>query len=158
MLSIAQIIHSLARPFHEKSKNKLNFTELLDVVYRRSSCNCMIFTSNLIFNLIIIFLLNQISFHKPAMRNKKDPVLELIFDGASRSNALVDSHPEHIGRRTKILLVVCILFRELCECLTFYGILWQTLCCTAETTWSLRHHCPAVSVLHFKVDYSDFFV
>ena len=82
----------------------------------------MIFTSNLIFNLIIIFLLNQISFHKPAMRNEKDPVLELIFDGASRSNALVDSHPEHIGRRTKILLVVCILFRELCECLTFYGI------------------------------------
>ena len=122
MLSIAQIIHSLARPFHEKSKNKLNFTELLDVVYRRSSCNCMIFTSNLIVNLIIIFLLNQTSFHEPAMRNKKDPELEPIFGGASRSNALVDSHPEHIGRRTRILLVVCILFTELCERLTFYGI------------------------------------
>ena len=122
MLSIAQIIHSLARPFHEKSKNKLNFTELLDVVYRRSSCNCMIFTSNLIVNLIIIFLLNQTSFYKPAMRNKKDPELEPIFGGASRSNALADSHPEHIGRRTRILLVVCILFTELCERLTFYGI------------------------------------
>ena len=56
------------------------------------------------------------------MGNKKDPELEPIFGGASRSNALVDSHPEHIGRRTRILLVVCILFTELCECLTFYGI------------------------------------
>ncbi|XP_027047554.1 solute carrier family 15 member 4-like [Pocillopora damicornis] len=56
------------------------------------------------------------------MGNKKDPELEPIFGGASRSNALADSHPEHIGRRTRILLVVCILFTELCERLTFYGI------------------------------------
>ena len=56
------------------------------------------------------------------MGNKKDPELEPIFGGASRSNALADSHPEHIGRRTRILLVVCILFTELCEHLTFYGI------------------------------------
>ena len=56
------------------------------------------------------------------MRNKKDPELEPIFGAASRSNALVDSHPEHTGRRTRILLVVCILFTELCERLTFYGI------------------------------------
>ena len=92
------------------------------MVYRRSSCNCLIFTSNLIVNLIIIFLLNQTSLYEPAMRNKKDPELEPIFGGASRSNALADSHPEHIGRRTRILLVVCILFTELCEHLTFYGI------------------------------------
>ena len=56
------------------------------------------------------------------MGSKKDPELEPIFGGASRSNALADSHPEHIGRRTRILLVVCILFTELCERLTFYGI------------------------------------
>ena len=56
------------------------------------------------------------------MGNKKDPELEPIFGGASRSNALADSHTEHIGRRTRILLVVCILFTELCERLTFYGI------------------------------------
>ncbi|XP_022792580.1 solute carrier family 15 member 4-like [Stylophora pistillata] len=56
------------------------------------------------------------------MGNEEDPELEPILGEASKSNAVVDPQLERIGRRTRILLVVCILFTELCERLTFYGI------------------------------------
>ena len=58
--------------------------------------------------------------------SKKDPELRPILGtsstGARRSVASMDPHPLPISRRNRFLLVVCILFTELCERLTFYGI------------------------------------
>ncbi|KAJ7372465.1 hypothetical protein OS493_018972 [Desmophyllum pertusum] len=58
--------------------------------------------------------------------SKKDPerrpILGTSSTGASRSVASMDPHPLPISRRNRFLLVVCILFTELCERLTFYGI------------------------------------
>ncbi len=57
---------------------------------------------------------------------KKDPELCPILGessaGTSRSVAPMDPRPGPLSRRTRFLLVVCILFTELCERLTFYGI------------------------------------
>lgn len=59
-------------------------------------------------------------------RTKKDPELHPILSGlstgASRSVNSMDPHRGPLSRRTRFLLVVCILFTELCERLTFYGI------------------------------------
>lgn len=59
---------------------------------------------------------------RQAMRNNKDPELWPILGGASKSASSMNPHPGPISRRTRFLLVVCILFTELCERLTFYGI------------------------------------
>lgn len=57
---------------------------------------------------------------------KKDPELCPILvgssTGASRGVNSMDLHRGPLSRRTRFLLVLCILFTELCERLTFYGI------------------------------------
>ena len=59
---------------------------------------------------------------------KKDPELCPILGESStgatcrRSVNTMDPHRGPLSRRTRFLLVVCILFTELCERLTFYGI------------------------------------
>ena len=57
---------------------------------------------------------------------KKDPELCPILGesstGASRIVNSMDPCRVPLSRRTRFLLVVCILFTELCERLTFYGI------------------------------------
>jgi len=60
------------------------------------------------------------------MWRKQDPELTPILGNASSraSRSLVSKTPRNgsQSRRTRVLLVVCILFTELCERLTFYGI------------------------------------
>jgi len=60
------------------------------------------------------------------MWHKQDPELTPILGDASRgaSRSFVSTTPRKgcQSRRTRVLLVVCILFTELCERLTFYGI------------------------------------
>ena len=60
------------------------------------------------------------------MHDKKDPELTPILgDVSSRTNKVLTSTIPHVAtlsRRARILLVLCILFTELCERLTFYGI------------------------------------
>ena len=50
------------------------------------------------------------------------PILGASFSGDSKSLVSVARNPGPLSRRARILLVVCILFTELCERLTFYGI------------------------------------
>ena len=60
------------------------------------------------------------------MRDTKDPELTPILgDVSSGTNKVLTSTMPHVAtlsRRARILLVLCILFTELCERLTFYGI------------------------------------
>lgn len=60
------------------------------------------------------------------MRDKKDPELTPILgDVSSGTNKVLTSTIPDVAtlsRRARILLVLCILFTELCERLTFYGI------------------------------------
>ena len=61
------------------------------------------------------------------MWQKQDPELVPILGGSSSNEAQgyhvsMLQHPSPMRRHTKILLVVCILFTELCERLTFYGV------------------------------------
>ena len=60
------------------------------------------------------------------MRDTKDPELTPILgDVSSGTNKVLASTMPHVAtlsRRARILLVLCILFTELCERLTFYGI------------------------------------
>lgn len=60
------------------------------------------------------------------MHDKKDPELTPILgDVSSGTNKVLTSTIPHVAtlsRRARILLVLCILFTELCERLTFYGI------------------------------------
>lgn len=61
------------------------------------------------------------------MLKKEDPELAPILvtsssRGAKRYHVSMPHHPGPIRRRIRILLVICILFTELCERLTFYGV------------------------------------
>ena len=60
------------------------------------------------------------------MQDTKDPELTPILgDVSSGTNNVLTSTMPHLAtlsRRARILLVLCILFTELCERLTFYGI------------------------------------
>ncbi|XP_068709421.1 solute carrier family 15 member 4-like isoform X2 [Montipora foliosa] len=61
------------------------------------------------------------------MWQKQDPELVPIVGGPSSSepqgyHVSMLRHPSPMRRHTRILLVVCILFTELCERLTFYGV------------------------------------
>lgn len=61
------------------------------------------------------------------MLKKEDPELVPILvksssRGAKRCHVSMPHHPGPIRRRIRILLVICILFTELCERLTFYGV------------------------------------
>ncbi|XP_074619072.1 solute carrier family 15 member 4-like [Acropora palmata] len=61
------------------------------------------------------------------MLKMEDPELAPILvtsssRGAKRYHVSMPHHPGPIRRRIRILLVICILFTELCERLTFYGV------------------------------------
>lgn len=61
------------------------------------------------------------------MWQKEDPELAPILVRSSsrrakRYHVSMPYHPDPIRRRIRILLVICILFTELCERLTFYGV------------------------------------
>lgn len=60
------------------------------------------------------------------MRDTKDPELTPILgdvsSGTNKVPTLTMPHVATLSRRARILLVLCILFTELCERLTFYGI------------------------------------
>ena len=65
---------------------------------------------------------SKVMWHVKKQDPELTPILGDASSGASKSLVSTAPHPGPISRRTRVLLVICILFTELCERLTFYGI------------------------------------